>query len=177
MNHLRNIYITVITAFMVFTLLQLTFTGFRVSGPCMTPNILNGDYIMVSKMAYALAQPERGDIIGFRAPDNPRINMMKRIIGLPGETIEIKDGTVFVNNEPLNEPYIAEAPLYTYSKAIIPLDNYFVLGDNRNYSTDSHTGYTVPRDAIIGKVAFSYWPPPEWGFVKHITLDKALGAQ
>ena len=87
MNYIRNIYITIITAVAVFTILHLTIVGFRVSGPYMTPNILNGHFIMVSKVAYAFAEPERGDVIGFFIPQEPYVKMLKRITGSPANRL------------------------------------------------------------------------------------------
>ena len=93
--------------------------------------------------------------------------MIKRIIGLPGDSIEIREGKVFINGNPLDEPYIKEPIEYEYPLQEIPENDYFVLGDNRNLSNDSHKGWTVPSDNIIGKVWITYWPPPQWKAIEH----------
>jgi signal peptidase I len=94
---------------------------------------------------------------------------------LPGETVEIKDGKVSINGTPLEEDeYIAEHPNYTMSATEVPENEYFVLGDNRNYSTDSSKGWTVPRDNIIGRAWFVYWPPSKLGVVKHYSYDSLV---
>jgi len=133
----------------------------------MVPTIEPGECLIVSKASYFFKEPERGDVIVFNHPRNEDQPLIKRIIGLPGDFIEIRDSQVFINGSPLKEPYIKEPVNYEYPYDEIPADNYFVLGDNRNISNDSHTGWTVPRENIIGKVWITYWPPPEWKVIKH----------
>ncbi|HAV10777.1 MAG TPA: signal peptidase I [Dehalococcoidia bacterium] len=177
MKYIRDIIVTVIIAIVIFTILQISIGGFKVYGQCMAPNVQHNDYLMLNKIAYYFGEPMRGDVIVFQSPREPQTNLLKRIIGLPGESIEIANGNVYINGIMLNEPYIMEQPRYTYPKEIVPENRYFVLGDNRNNSADSHTGFTVPKENIIGKAWFNYWPPPEWGLVKHITFEQALGKE
>jgi signal peptidase I len=171
MKHIRDILITIIAAVAVFFILQLTVGGFKVYGQCMVPNVQHGDYVMLNKVSYSFDEPQRGDVIVFFSPKNAKTNLIKRIIGLPGENVEIRNGIVYINGNPLQEPYILEPPKYTYPEEIIPEGHYFVLGDNRNNSADSHTGFTVPRENIIGKAWFNYWPPSEWGLLNHCSFD------
>jgi len=171
MRFVRDIIAPLIAAVLIFALVKVTIGSFKVYGLSMLPSIQNSEYIIVNKAAYFFYPPQRGEIIVLQSPHDTNSDLIKRIIALPGDTIEIKGGTVFVNNTPLVEPYIFEKTLYTLSPQKIPADNYFVLGDNRNSSADSHTGWTVPRVNIVGKAWLTYWPPPEWRTIKHYTLN------
>jgi signal peptidase I len=101
---------------------------------------------------------------------------VKRLIALPSDTVEVKEGTVYVNGFALDEPYIKEAPTYTFPLTELGEDEYFVLGDNRNNANDSSKGWTISRDAIIGKALFSYWPLSQWGRVNNYPLGDQLEA-
>ena len=136
-------------------------------GLSMMPNVYEGDYILVNKVSYIFRDPERGEIIVFRSPRNPDCDLIKRIIGLPGETVEIRGGKVLINGSPMTEPYVMESPQYELLPQEIPSGYYFVLGDNRNNSADSHNGWFMPRSNIIGKAWFNYWPPQNWRPVAH----------
>ena len=172
--YVREILGTIILAVVIFLLLQATVQSFEVHLSSMEPNIHEGQRILVSKIAYQFHEPERGDVIIFHAPDNLRGDFIKRIIALPGDTVEVDKGLVYINGYQLDEPYIKDLPKYTLSRQKIPEDNYFVLGDNRNNSNDSHNGWTVPRENIIGKVWLSIWPPREWGLVTNYPLQEQL---
>jgi len=171
MKYARDIITTILVALIIFVILQVTIGSFKVYGMCMLPNIHDGDYIMVSKVSYYFKEPQRGDVIIFHSPRNNNSELIKRIIGMPGETIEIKDGEVLINGEPLTEPYIMEPPLYDYPPQEIPEDYYFVLGDNRNNSADSHTGWLLFRDEIVGKAWINYWPIDDMNVIQHFGYD------
>jgi signal peptidase I len=110
-------------------------------------------------------QPKRGDIVVFRYPRDPSRDFIKRVVALPGETVEIKAGQVYVNNQRLEEPYIMDNPTYSKEPAVVLPDQYFVLGDNRNNSSDSHVWGPVPVDNVIGKAWLTYWPIQDWGSI------------
>jgi len=168
MKILREVVITVIIAAAVFALLRLTVQSYTVVMSSMEPNFQQGDCIMVSKVSYRSSGPQRGDVIVFNPPFDSQFPFIKRVIGLPGENVDIKDGEVSINGTPLEEDeYIAAQPNYTMSAIQVLENEYFVLGDNRNNSTDSSQGWTVPRDNIIGRAWFVYWPPSKLGGVKH----------
>jgi signal peptidase I len=121
------------------------------------------DRLLIEKISYHFRQPSRGDIVVFSPTEKLREQnfkdaFIKRVIGLPGETVEVKGGRVYVNNQPLREKYIKESPQYDYGPVIVPNDQYLVLGDNRNNSYDSHYWGFVPQDNIIGRAAVRFWP-------------------
>ena len=173
----REILVIVIIAIAIFVGLQFIVEDFVIKEYCMEPNFQEGQRVYVFKLAYKLHEPERGDVIVFHPPPphNPKANpFIKRIIALPDDTVEVKKGFVYINGSQLDEPYIKEPPNYTFSEYKILEDNYFVLGDNRNNANDSHTGWTVPHQNIIGKAWLSVWPPGEWGLVTHYPLQEQL---
>lgn len=177
MKILREVVITVIIAAAVFALLRLTVQSYTVVMSSMEPTFQQGDCIMVSKVSYRSSGPQRGDVIIFNPPFDSQFPFIKRVIGLPGDTVEIKDGSVSINGTPLEEDeYIAAQPNYTMSATQVPENGYFVLGDNRNNSTDSSQGWTVPRNNIIGKAWFVYWPPSKLGGVKHFRYLELIEA-
>lgn len=163
---IRDILFGVVIALAIYLGIQFMLQQFVVQQISMMPNLIEGQRLFVNKIAYLFHGPERGDIIVFRTSQNPNeIPLIKRVIGLPGEIIEIKSGVVYVNGSPLRESYIKEQPQYTLNTLSIEAKNYFVLGDNRNYSRDSHGGWTVSEDNIIGKAWISVWPLKTWGLI------------
>ncbi len=136
----------------------------------MLPTLQVNDHLMVDKVTYRFQDPVRGDIVVFMPTDelqeqNPRFRtaFIKRVIGLPGDTIEVRDGQVFVNDQTLQEDYIAAPPDYTWGPETVPNAAYLVLGDNRNNSFDSHFWGYVPRENIIGRAVVRFWPPDRVG--------------
>ena len=171
MKILREVGITILIAAAVFVVLQLTVRAYTVVMSCMEPNIYDGECIMVNKVCYRSSGPQRGEVIVFNPPFDSPHPFIKRVIGLPGDTVEIKEGKVFIDGTPLDEEYIMAPPNYTIPATEVLENEYFVLGDNRNNSNDSHYGWTVPRDNIIGKAWFTYWPPNKLGVVKHYSPE------
>lgn len=131
----------------------------------MEPNFHDGEFLLVNKIVYMLHAPERGDVVVLRYPPVPSRDFIKRVIGLPGDRVEIINGRVHINGEMLSEPYPLNEGSYTYGPVTVGSDEYFVLGDNRNNSSDSHSWGMLPAKNIVGKAWFAYWPPQLIGAV------------
>lgn len=176
MKFFRDIIVPIIIGLAVFAIFHAAVGSFKVYGSSMWPTIEGGEYILVSKAAYFFGKPQRGDIIVFRSPNDPNSDLIKRVIALPGDTVEVRDSKVFINDTPLVEPYIIEPTNYMYLPEEIPDGQYFVLGDNRNNSADSHKRWTVPRQNIIGKAWITYWPPQRWRPIPNYNFDASTQA-
>jgi signal peptidase I len=157
---------TVVLAVVLFFGINAVSARVRVDGFSMNPTLENGEFVLVNRLAYQFGEVERGDIIVFRHPLEPEQDLIKRVIGLPGDQVVIRDGQVSVNGAPLNEPYIAAAPIYTGDWQV-PQGSLFVLGDNRNNSEDSHKWGLLPMENVIGEAILIYWPPPQWNLILH----------
>lgn len=160
-NTLREYAETVVGAVLLAALIMV-FVGraFTVDGPSMLPTLHSGERLIVDKMTYRFREPKRGDIIVFRYPAEPSHFFIKRVIGLPGDEIDIRNGQVLVNGNPLVELYTNSEILGRYGGYVVPDDHYFVLGDNRNNSQDSRNsavGY-VSRSLVVGRALVRYWP-------------------
>jgi signal peptidase I len=180
---------TIALAAIIFFAVRAVAQNFRVEGRSMEPGLHDSQYLVVNKAIYVkvnlatlskylpfihagdhpqrflFRSPHRGDVIVFRAPPDQSRDYIKRVIGLPGDTVEVKGGLVYVNGVAMDEAYISARPDYTYAKQLVPTGEYFVLGDNRNNSSDSHVWGFVPEDNIIGQAMFRYWPLSSLGGV------------
>jgi signal peptidase I len=172
---LYEIVETLLLAVVIWLAVNFTTARYVVEGQSMEPNLHTGQFLIVSRLAYmniaglSLGEPHRGDIIVFDFPNNPADDYVKRIIGLPGETVMIdQDGNVFVDGHRINEPYLNSE---SYGNRIgtweVPEGSYFVVGDNRNHSSDSRSWGMLARKYIVGKAWISYWPPQNWGVIPH----------
>lgn len=133
---------------------------YMVEGPSMRPTLISSERLIVNKFIYRFKAPERGEVVVFRYPRDPSRDFIKRVIAIPGDTIEIKEGRVFVNGQLQNETYILERTRGSYPLATVPAGHIFVMGDNRNNSEDSRfkdVGF-VPYDLIKGKAMVVFWP-------------------
>lgn len=169
---LQDVFETLLLAVILFLVIN-TLTGrYQVHGQSMEPSLHDGQYLIASKVTYWLYPPERGDIIVLDPPDgHSDVPYIKRLIGLPGDVVEVRDGRVWINGIALNEPYIYAPPNYTNSW-VVGMDEYLVFGDNRNSSSDSHVWGFLSRDRILGKAIFSYWPPERWGPIPHYAFPE-----
>ena len=164
---------TVLLALLLFVVIQAVSARIRVESISMQPTLYEGDFVIVNKLAYQLGSAGRGDVIVFRFPPDPsRIPYIKRVIGLPGDVIEVNRGKVSINGQPTVEPYIKAPPNYTGSWTV-PEGQLFVLGDNRNNSSDSHLWGMVPLENVIGKAEVVYWPPSQWQMLHQSTAAAA----
>ena len=186
---IRELVETVLLALLVFLTVRASFQNFRVEGSSMYPTLEDGQFLIVNKLVYSEVDmeklsnyvpfvdagsnpkhnvfhgPERGDIIVLKDPRDTDTDLIKRVIGLPGETLEIIDGKVYINDHLLEEPYIKQVWHDSKPKILIPPGEYFVMGDNRDNSLDSRSSQVglVPQDLIIGKTMLSYWPRDKFG--------------
>lgn len=168
---------TVALTLLVFLVVNLTTARVRVSGPSMRPTLEGGEYIIVSKLSYWLGRPQRGDIVVFHSPDpSTSEDLIKRIVGLPGDTVEFVDGRVWLNGAALDEPYAVGLTGSDQTWQIGP-DQLFVLGDNRAFSRDSHNFGPVPVRDLVGKAWLIYWPPSEWGAADHRAGQEATAGR
>ncbi|MFH1486281.1 MAG: signal peptidase I [Chloroflexota bacterium] len=192
---LREVLETVLLALVIFVLMRAVVQNFKVEGSSMEPNLHNEQYLLVNKVEYFAIEmehvttilpivqwegppliyvfhpPQRGDVVVFRFPKEPSRDFIKRVIATPGERVEIESGKVYIDGMLLNEDFIAEGPHYTLKEQTVPTDHYFVLGDNRNNSSDSHVWGMVPRENIVGKAWLSYWPINRWGLAPNYTVS------
>lgn len=157
---------TLILAVVLFLGINALSARVRVDGFSMRPTLEDGEFVLVNKMSYRLGEINRGDIIVFHFPVNPSEDLIKRVIGLPGDRVAVHNGQVSVNGVVLSEPYIAEAPNYD-GEWIVTDKTLFVMGDNRNNSSDSHSWGLLPYEKIVGKAILIYWPPPFWKMIEH----------
>ena len=148
---------TILLAVVLTLGINLVSARVRVENVSMLPTLQQGNFILVNKLSYKNNPPMVGDIIIFHAPLEPGEDFIKRVIGAPGDRVLIKDGRVYVNDYQLTEDYIADVPAYN-GQWDVPLDKVFVLGDNRNASSDSHEWGFVPMKNVIGKALLIYWP-------------------
>jgi len=153
---LETLFLAGIIAFLLNSfIVQL----YWIPSPSMEPTLLVGDRVVVSRMSYWNNEPERGDIVVFKFPQDEKLNLTKRIIGLPGETLTIKDNQVYINNEALKEAYVPpQKKVPDFGPVLIPTGQYFMMGDNRDNSADSRVWGFVTKKQIKGKAKFRYWP-------------------
>ncbi len=200
----RELAETVILALLIFFAVRAVIQNFRVEGSSMEPSLTGQEYLLVNKALYfrvnldsihkfvpfvpdddgrerhLFRPPRRGDVIVFKYPGDTSRDFIKRVIGVPGETVEVKDGMVLINGSPLKEDYILATPNYTYGPKTVPEGHYFVLGDNRRNSFDSHAWGSgcsqqqqcdfVPEENIIGQAWVRYWPFDALGLVDNSTV-------
>ena len=168
---------TLILAVVLYFGINAVSARVRVDGFSMRPTLQDGEYILVNKLAYKTGEPQRGDIVVFVFPVNPQEDLIKRVIGLPGESVSVHNGIVAVNGVPLAEPYIASPPAYD-GDWVVPEGQLFVLGDNRNDSRDSHQWGLLPIENVIGRAVLIYWPPEEWQVINQdaqsVAVQKSL---
>ncbi|MGH9587361.1 MAG: signal peptidase I [Acidobacteriaceae bacterium] len=162
---LRDLLVSVAASFMIIT---FVYQPVRVEGTSMLPELRDQDRLFINKFAYHFESISRGDVVVFHYPRDPSKSYIKRVIALPGDSLRIDEGRVYVNGKRIAEPYV---PLRfrddrSMAKMVIPTNEYFVMGDHRSISSDSRDFGPVPRGLIYGKAAFIYWPADNMGVVK-----------
>lgn len=168
-SHLaREIVEIIALTVLIFVVIHFTIQSYHVDGPSMKPNLAPNEYVVVNKTAYLLHPPERGDVIVFHFPyynkNETPPDYIKRVIGLPGDTIRYDASHVWVNGVQLQEPYISKPanPNMSTPEFKVPPDNYFVMGDNREVSDDSRYWGPVDKKYIVGKAVLVSWPATNW---------------
>lgn len=179
-------------AVVVFFILQVSIQNFKVEGSSMEPTLANGEYLLVNKLAYLrldmdrlselipfweseksetrflFQTPHQGDVVVFHYPVDPDRDFVKRVVAVPGQTVEIRRGHIYVDGESLEAPYDYTGQAHDQmSVRMMGQDEYFVVGDNRRYSSDSRDWGPVPMDNIVGKAWLIYWPAPKLGFMEN----------
>ncbi len=163
---IKDILETLVLAAVLFIGINAVSARVRVDGFSMRPTLEDGEFVLVSRMSYKFSEYERGDIVVFHFPLDPKEELIKRVIGLPGDHVRVEGGQVFLNGQLLEEAYIAEAPRYS-GEWVVTEGFLFVLGDNRNNSNDSKDWGLLPQENVVGKAVLIYWPPPMWGALDH----------
>ncbi|OGG24583.1 signal peptidase I [Candidatus Gottesmanbacteria bacterium RIFCSPLOWO2_01_FULL_43_11b] len=163
--------IVVVMAIMVMIYL-FVMSPQEIKGASMEPSFINGEYILTNKILYKIKDPKRGEVVIFKSPGNPEIDYIKRIIGLPGDTVMLRNDTMYVNDSEVEEPYLSPditifggSYLTEDQEIVVPEGEYFVMGDNRPHSADSREFGTVPKEDFIGKAFLRYWPFSKFGVV------------
>lgn len=169
--------IVVVLAIMVMIYLFIM-SPQEINGASMEPNFHNGEYILTNKVVYKMKEPTRGDVVIFKSPRNKEVDYIKRIIGLPGDTVGLKNNKLYVNGQPVEEPYLAPdvtifggSYLQEGQEITVPEGLYFVAGDNRPHSSDSREFGPISKDDIIGQAFLRYWPFSLFGFIPHPSYD------
>jgi signal peptidase I len=154
-------------AISVYFLFGTVYLKTKVIGPSMEPSISNNDFLFVNKLAYSSKAIQRGDVIVFHNPENPEEILVKRVVGIPGDQVEIIGGWLFVNNAMFDEPYLGTPDIFDTPEITVPQDMVFVLGDNRRFSSDSRDWGPLSIRSILGRADFVYWPIRHSGLVEH----------
>ncbi len=186
----REILEAVLLALLALIILQGTVRNFKVEGSSMSPTLEGGQYLVVDQVSYlkldmerlsrivpfwsaddadpkfAFDPPTRGEIIVFRYPADPSKDFVKRVVGLPGERVEVRSGTVYIDGAPLSEPYLRRSDRSSAGSLVLGEKQYYVVGDNRRNSNDSRAWGVVPEDHIVGKVLLVYWPWEDFHLVR-----------
>lgn len=164
---IRDVLETIVPALIIALLINIFLAqATRVYGQSMEPNLHPDQRLVIEKLSFRLHAPQRGDVVVLRVSDQSRDLLIKRVIALPGETVEIRNGHVFVDGVQLDEEYLANLTSGSYPPTYVPPLHIFVLGDNRGFSNDSRSFGMVPLENLVGRAWFSYWPPEQIGFVR-----------
>ncbi len=175
---LRELVETVVLSLIIFLLIRQVLQNYRIESHSMQPNFYEGQFILVNKLAYKIGQPSRGEVIVFHNPNNTSEDYIKRVIGLPGDTVEIHDDKVFINQQELPEPF-AKEPYRTnapFGPLVVPANHIFVMGDNRGNSQDSRYIGPIDESLVVGKAWLRLWPLPVLGLIHQYHLEPGAPA-
>ena len=167
----REVVETVGLAVIIFLIIRIGIQNYRIEGQSMEPNFHDGEYLIVNKLAYRLGEYERGDVIVFKYPNDPSKDYIKRIIGLPGDTVEIRGGQLFVNNTQIEEPYLHMPNTRDEAPSVVEAGHLYVMGDNRPASSDTRSWGQLGQNFVIGQAWLAIWPFDSAGLVKHQPIE------
>lgn len=172
----RELLETIVLSLIIFLLIRQVIQNYRIESHSMQPNFYEGEFILVNKLAFKLGDPSRGEVIVFHNPQNPDEDYIKRVIGLPGDTVEIHGQTVMVNGEIFEEPYSLNQfrPGENFGPQVVPTDQLFVMGDNRGNSSDSRRIGSIPENLVVGQAWLRVWPLDRWGLIEHYDLEPGI---
>jgi signal peptidase I len=162
---IRELIETIALTLIIFLVIRFAAQSFRVDGASMEPGLHTDEFVIVDKMSYLFQSPQRGDVIVFHYPVDTRKDFIKRIIGLPGDTIHVTSNSVIVDGQILHEPYISHPSNFENNTWKLGRDQFFVMGDNRENSLDSRSWGLLDRSYIIGKAVAVYWPVNDWQLI------------
>jgi signal peptidase I len=170
---LRELVETVVLSLIIFLLIRQVFQNYRIESHSMEPNFFEGQFILVNKLSYKLGTPARGEVLVFHNPNNTSEDYIKRVIALPGDTVEIHDDKVYINSQLLDEPFLKNAyrPGTVFGPEVIPANHIFVMGDNRGNSQDSRVIGPIDESLLVGKAWLRLWPLPKFGLITQYHLQ------
>jgi signal peptidase I len=196
---LREVLETIIFALLVFLLVQAVSRNYKVQSISMQPNLYEGQYLVVNRLVYTYGAPvdllrrslgrvevgrrlldavfhppRRGDVLVFVPVTNTKPDLIKRVIGIEGDKVELRQGRIYINDKPVDEPYIRPAPAQSFGPVVVGKDQLFVMGDNRGNSSDSRVFGMLPLKNVIGQAWLRYWPPNSWSLIQHVNLAEQL---
>lgn len=165
---IRDVLEAIVLAIVLFLVLRIGVQSTVVEGASMHPNLVDGEWVLVNKLAYRWDEPARGEVIVFSAPDEPDKDYIKRIVGLSGETVQLRSGRLLIDGQPFEEPWLPVLDQRAFGPHTIPEGHVFVMGDNRPQSNDSRSWREpeLPLERVIGKVWISVWPLSTWGLIE-----------
>lgn len=172
---LRELLETVILSLVIFLVIRQGVQNYRIESHSMQPNFYEGEFVLVNKLAYKLGDPARGDVIVFRNPANEDEDYIKRVIGLPGDTLQFNGDSLYVNGEPLDDSFTTQ-PTYApiAEPVVVSPEHLFVMGDNRPNSRDSRAFGLLDDDLVVGKAWVRVWPIDEMGLIDHYSLEPGV---
>jgi len=191
MFFLRNLWLffldfleTIVVSLAIFAVVYIfLFQPHQVDGRSMEPNFHNGEYILTDKISYRLHSPNRGDVVVFHSPQDERVDFIKRIIGIPNDTVKLAGGYVYLNGQRLEEPYINDLGQVLSGRYLregdeirVPDGQYLVMGDNRLHSSDSREWGLVTSAELVGRAFFRYWPISDFGTISTAEAELTIGA-
>ncbi|MGL4649302.1 MAG: signal peptidase I, partial [Caldilineaceae bacterium] len=175
-SFVRELVETIVLALLLFLVIRQVVQNYRIESHSMEPNFYEGQFVLVNKLAYRLGEPHRGEVVVFHNPDNVKEDYIKRIIGLPGDSIEVIGDRIVINGQELAQPFAHNLNTEGsyFGPTVVPEDSLFVMGDNRPRSSDSRAIGPIDQDLVVGKAWLRIWPFNLFGLVQHYQLEPGV---